>query len=283
MTTARVRLSGFADVDRAGNPASFIDLLDRAHQRRDRTTLSEHCLHLLKARRNDYVLDAGCGVGHETAKLAGSVGRNGMAIGIDCSEIMINEAARRARGRKWPVMFCLSDLNNITFATNTFDGCLAISTVSHVANPQKMVGELIRVLKPGGRLVMAEADWDTLEMYAGGSSVGMSVPKLIRQSFVHSGMGHKLPLLLFESGFTDIGIETGTTAIYDYRSANELWRIHPILECAMRKRLVTRRQMCQWILTMETASASGEFFTSATGFSVTGVKPGNYCVGAVGP
>ena len=271
MHTGRVLLSGFADVDGSANPASFVDLLDRAHKRRDRATLSEHCLHRLNAKRNDYVLDAGCGVGHETAKLARKVGRNGMTIGIDCSETMIYEASRRARKQR--LFFGLADLHHLNFLSNTFDGCLAISTLSHVANPQRVVNELLRVLKPSGRLVMAEADWDTLEVYAGGSSAGTFVTKLIRQSFVHSGMGHKLPVLLFESGFTDINISTGTTAMYDYKSADELWRIHPILECAMRKRLISLRQVHRSVLTLETASAERRFFATATGFTVTGTKP----------
>jgi ubiquinone/menaquinone biosynthesis C-methylase UbiE len=273
MPAERVLLSGFADVDGSDDPASFIDLLNKAHQRRDRATLSEYCLHILNPKRGDYVLDAACGIGHETEKLARKVGKTGMPIGIDCSGTMINEAARRARGLKRPPCFCLSDLNHLNFLDNTFDGCLAISTLSHVAHPQKVVKELIRVLKPGGRLVMAEADWDTLEIYAGGSAAGTLVTKLIRQSFVHSGMGHKLPILLFEAGFTDIGVSTGTTTIYDYKSANELWRVHPILECAISKRLITRRQMCQLLLTMETASVEGRFFATATGLSVTGTKP----------
>ncbi len=58
--------------------------------------------------------------------------------------------------KKFPdAKFDLTDLENLNFSDNHFDAILSLETLEHTPNPQKLVNEFYRVLKPGSRLVMS--------------------------------------------------------------------------------------------------------------------------------
>lgn len=92
------------------------------------------------------VLDHGCGPG-ESTRLLKAMGYN--AVGVDWSPHMIELA--KARG----VEAHVSDSQPLPFADNTFDAVFACTSLEWSAEPSRLVGELVRVTKPGGRIVAA--------------------------------------------------------------------------------------------------------------------------------
>lgn len=94
------------------------------------------------------LLDAGCG-GGLFCVLAASRGYK--VTGIDAAPRLIEIAQRRVPGR----MFLQCDLEELPFGGGThFDAVLAFNSLQYTLAPHKALGELHRVLKPGGRLVI---------------------------------------------------------------------------------------------------------------------------------
>jgi SAM-dependent methyltransferase len=95
----------------------------------------------------DSVLEVGCGEGELAERMTAALSAE--VIAIDQSERMVELA--RARG----VDARLGDVQQLPFADDSFDVVVAAWMLYHVPDLDRGIGELARVLRPGGRLVAA--------------------------------------------------------------------------------------------------------------------------------
>jgi ubiquinone/menaquinone biosynthesis C-methylase UbiE len=110
---------------------------------RHRTTLR-----MLDPQPDDVILNVGCAWGYfEHHYLAGRVKR---AVGIDYNEASINFAKEHVEAE----FYCASS-NALPFAEVTFDKVLCEDTLEHVDDEEGTLREIVRVLKPGGLLVLS--------------------------------------------------------------------------------------------------------------------------------
>jgi ubiquinone/menaquinone biosynthesis C-methylase UbiE len=127
----------------------------------------------------DAVLDVGCGTGTLALEVARRVGSVGRVAGIDPGTEQIARAREKATRRHLPIEFQVGVIEQLPFPDTTFDVVLSTLMIHHVPAPNKRQGlaEIARVLKPGGRLVMAdftrrqERAGRAARFHAGGSSV----------------------------------------------------------------------------------------------------------------
>ena len=99
------------------------------------------------------VLDVACGSGIVTRRAAAVVGKTGRAVGIDLSPGQIRVAAYRSEqhGYDWSA-FSLMDALQLGFADNSFD--VVVAQFPHLPDRTRCIGEMFRVLKPGGRFAI---------------------------------------------------------------------------------------------------------------------------------
>lgn len=113
----------------------------------------------------DTVLDVGCGPGVDTIPLAALLGNAGMVIGIDTDESMLAEANKAAleAGCSAQIEHLQGSATALPLDDNAIDACRA-ERLLQVLPPeleQKVMAELVRVTRPGGRIVLADADWSS--------------------------------------------------------------------------------------------------------------------------
>ena len=103
------------------------------------------------------VLDHGCGLGAYMEKFGGF---GGTVFGFDVEEDRLNEAIPRSNGVNLAVGEALP------YPDNTFDTLFSNEVMEHVADDRRTATEMIRVLKPGGRvLIFCPNRWNPYEQH----------------------------------------------------------------------------------------------------------------------
>ena len=103
------------------------------------------------------ILDVGCGVGHWGRCLAPLLPGDCALTGIDRELQWVDEAKKRSAvlGNR-PVSFVQGDAERLPFADESFDMVTCQTVLIHLKDPRVALAEMIRVLRPGGLLAIAE-------------------------------------------------------------------------------------------------------------------------------
>jgi ubiquinone/menaquinone biosynthesis C-methylase UbiE len=110
-------------------------------------------LEALQPRAGDVILDIGCGNARDIAPMLQS---GATIVGVDLSEGMIAQARRdlEAAGFR-SVTLEVGDATSLRFPDATFDKVVCSEVIEHIPDTDRAIGEMQRVLKPGGRLVLS--------------------------------------------------------------------------------------------------------------------------------
>ena len=102
-------------------------------------------------------LDVCCGTGDLTLELAGRVAPGGHVVGCDFSEPMLDLAREKARQRSVSgARFEWADALSLPYDAGRFDAVTVGFGVRNLADLERGLAEMARVLRPGGRLVVLE-------------------------------------------------------------------------------------------------------------------------------
>ena len=221
----------------------------------------------------DSILEVGCGAGDDSLALAQRVGPDGRVVGIDAGADMVSEAKKRGENSNLPVEFFVQDVCNLEFPDNTFDGCRADQVFQHVGDPRKGVSEMIRVARPGARIVICDPDWETLTIDSTNREVTRKIVNY-RADVFHSGwIGRQLGGLFKTLGLADVFVSADVFVITNLSLADRLWRLRETAERATEKGAISKQEASDWMSQLEEADRNGLFFGTVTGFAAVGQKP----------
>lgn len=218
------------------------------------------------------VLDAGCGTGLLLEQQANAVGPSGSAVGVDFSEDMLAVAHQRCNALK-QVSLHQGSVEKLEFDDASFDAVSCTQTLLYVDDFDKALGELFRVLKPGGRLAIVETEWqgtilnhpdreltrrllDSLDDARGNPHIARGLrPCLLRLRF-SSVRVEAIPLL--NAGYSDNCFSKGM--------------LDGMVSSARRQGLIDDQQADSWTTTLETLIENNEYFFCVNRFLFTAVK-----------
>jgi ubiquinone/menaquinone biosynthesis C-methylase UbiE len=150
------------------------------------------------------LLDCGCGVGSITCDLANVVAP-GCAVGLDAQPQQIERARRLALERgTLNVEFDVGSVHQLPYANSRFDAVFANTLLQHLAEPERALVEMRRVLKPGGVVAIADDDHSTL-IWEPHNPALSEAHRLIAGAIAHNGgdlyRARTYRRLLLEAGF----------------------------------------------------------------------------------
>jgi ubiquinone biosynthesis O-methyltransferase len=141
------------DDDLEGLPAAYADWRASALGRATDALEQDLILELVGPPAGLRILDVGCGDGILVLDLAG---RGAHATGVDASAAMVAAARARAHRHRRDVSFDMARAEALPFQSQTFDVVVAVTVLCFIEDAARVLGELTRVLKPGGRLIIGE-------------------------------------------------------------------------------------------------------------------------------
>ena len=108
-------------------------------------------------RPGETVLDLGCGAGVDSILVARRVGAAGRVVGVDATEEMVRKAqANATTASVTNAMFHHGEADRLPVADGTIDLVISNGVFNLCFDKPKVLAEVYRVLKPGGRLQMAD-------------------------------------------------------------------------------------------------------------------------------
>jgi ubiquinone/menaquinone biosynthesis C-methylase UbiE len=145
----------------------------------------DRIFHLVLAGRGVlHALDAGCGTGFLAFELAA---RGHHVIGVDFAPGMLAEARRKAAERGASIRFEAADAEQLPFMAGSFHFAISRHVLWTLQHPEAAIAEWIRVLRPGGRLVVVDGQFD--------ADAAPLSPENARLSPEYAAVGDQLPFL----------------------------------------------------------------------------------------
>ena len=196
-------LGSFSDVDTDPDADSLIAALDEQTAIPAIQRLRAAATELLCVRLGHQLVDVGCGTGDLARALAGQVGPTGTVLGIDASETMLTEARRRAGTTTLPVEFRLGDITDLDLDAASCDGTLCERVFQHLASPPAAMAELVRITRPGGRIVVIDTDWGLHAIHGADPTLTATIVSCWTDSAANGLAGRGLPALFADAGLHD--------------------------------------------------------------------------------
>ena len=127
----------------------------------DKETRYAELFRRLGLQSGSVALEVGCGAGGASRLLA-QVVEGARVVGVDPSRLAVDEAIRLtdAAGLAGRVSFETMDGRRLSYPDGAFDAVFASRVLVHAFDPEGILSEMLRVLRPGGRLLVVEPDRD---------------------------------------------------------------------------------------------------------------------------
>ena len=170
----------------------------------------------------EQVLDVACGTGLVTFPAASAVGPSGAVLATDISDAMVAAVTAEAARRRLPgVTARRMDAEQLDAPDATFDAVLSALGLMYVPDPLRALSEFRRVLRPGGRVVLAvwgaRARCGWAEIFP---IVDRRVASEVCPMFFQLGTGGALEMVARRAGFTDVTADRLSTTL-EYATDDE--------------------------------------------------------------
>jgi SAM-dependent methyltransferase len=210
----------------------------------------------------DTVLDLGCGPGVDTLPMAALVGEQGRVIGIDCDEGMLAEARQATveAGCQAQIEYHCGSALELPLADDSVAACRAERLLQVVPPEQTrpIVAEMIRVTRPGGRVVLADTDWGSASVDFSDSCLERRLIGFFAQRMRPNGLaGRQLAALCREQGLQDIRLDT--MAMVQYRLEETPFGDW-LIDSAKQAGLIDGTQAALWLSELQARECQQRFY-----------------------
>jgi SAM-dependent methyltransferase len=258
----------FTAVDEQADPSSWIEVLDKVRQEPAYVAYKVRIADLLRPVSGGRYLEIGTGTGADALELASRFGVD--VVGVDVSRTMIEEARRRGLRETHVV-----DAESLPFEDAAFDGCWADRTFQHLADPEAALAQMVRVAKPGGRVVVADPDYGTQVVEIVDQELARRVLRFRADHALRNGtLAHRMGGLFVRAGLADVSVEAVSVVLRDPAALDNAMGLRSWAATASERGLLEREDVGAWEQEIDDATAEGRFLYAFTIFVTAGSKPG---------
>ncbi|MEU3072210.1 methyltransferase domain-containing protein [Streptomyces laurentii] len=209
------------------------------------------------------VVDMGCGAGRAVAELDE---RGAAAVGVDPDAHMI--ALARSR---WPEAdFRIAGAYELPLADSSVHGYRADKVFHELADPERALAEALRVLAPGGRIVLIGQDWDTFVIDSDHPALTRALVHARADLTAGPRTARRYRNLLLDAGFGDVTVEVRTGVL---TGPAVLPLLTGLAEGACSAGALTREETDRWIADQRSRATRDRLFLALPLFIAAGTAP----------
>ncbi|MBC7399495.1 MAG: methyltransferase domain-containing protein [Mucilaginibacter sp.] len=218
------------------------------------------------------IVDLGCGAGKDVIELAKIVGKDVKVIGIDHDPVMVNQGKDDAKDIS-NIAFILSEAYPLPLADASITGLRTERVIQHLKEPQKVVDEIYRILKPGSPFVIIETDWHSLTFYTPFVEVQKKINNYLTDAKINNGFAaRKLTGYLKQAEFNNIKLEIHPFVLSTLDEANQYLWVEKMATEAAENDYITNDEYKQFYTALQQADNEGYFACSINLVVVTCIK-----------
>jgi ubiquinone/menaquinone biosynthesis C-methylase UbiE len=226
---------------------------------------------LLRAEPGSHVLDVGCGTGDDVRALAARVGPRGRVVGLDASEQLIARARPAGPGCA-PVEFVLGQAGALPFEDATFDVARSERVIQHVPDPAAAVAEMLRVVRPGGQVLVTDPDHGMWAPDLDDRELTRRIMTWWGDQVPHPWAGRRLRDLFVRAGARDVTVTPQPVVLTSLAAADSLTLLRRAAAAAEAQGVVPAAQARAWGEELVRRDKEGRFLMFGFFVVVTGTK-----------
>jgi len=257
---------GFTSVDRQDDPSVWVRVLDKLRVEPFYTAYKTRVRELLKIGDGRWYLDVGAGTGDDALAIRSSA--NCTAIALDSSLTMATVCCTRSG-----LPTVVADAGDLPFRDESFDGVRADRTFQHLTNPGRAIAEIVRVSRPGARIVTVDPDYDTQVMEFPDQALARAVLRYRADHGLRNGkLAHQMAGLFRDVGLRAVEVEALTLTVRDPASVDNVMGLKTWARTAALNGYIATEQADVWEKLFDQTVLAGTFFYALTFFITIGVK-----------
>ena len=225
------------------------------------------------------LLDVGCGLGEAALGLAQDLGDAGEVVGVDVSERMLRVARSNAGAARCRVRFTVGDACRLDEPDDSFDAARSERTLQWLSDPAAAVAEIVRVVRPGGRVSLIDTDWSTFTIHVGDDALTALVRDGMRMERNRaSNVGRRLHDLVGAAGCVPLArteaTQTWTTWDPDESPAPiGCFSMESLADDLVARGRLGTADRRRFVSTIHDAARRGQFSMRLTMLGVVAVRP----------
>jgi SAM-dependent methyltransferase len=227
----------------------------------------------LAAAPGEHIADVGCGPGFYCRELAEEVGPSGSVVGVDASVAMLELASRRCAALP-NVTLSQGEATSLPLADGSVDAAVCAQVLEYVQDVASALGEMRRVLRPGGRAVIWDIDWATVSWHARDEARMRRVLETWDEHLTHRSLPRTLGAQLRAAGFERVDARAHAFATTEFTADGFGVLVIPLIEAFVAGRnRITPEDARAWAAEQHQLGERGEFYFASTQFCFTARKP----------
>jgi SAM-dependent methyltransferase len=181
-------------------------------------------------------------------------------------------AGRKVAERR-PTELVLGDAAALPFGDAEFDACRADRTLQHLAEPVRALGEMVRVTRPSGRVVVTESRWGLVAPSLDAGVTDAILERSATRSEQAGWVGYRLPAMFEQAGLGDVQSISSDHTVCEHDDFFRFTHLAGSADAAGRAGALTRAEAARWVESLSDLLRRSEAFAMVIVLHVAGVRP----------
>ncbi len=256
----------------AGEAVQMASFLEERSRTPDVMEVNTEFLNFLDPQPSEHILEVGSGSGKICRLIAAHLGPGGSILGVDISPDIVQEAKRYAlrEGLTNRITFESGAGESLSYPNASFDCACAARLLLHANDAEAVLREMLRVVKPGGRAVVM--DWDFESVTVDHPDRELTRRLLHWRNDHHGGdnwSGRQLWRRMMAAGFQGLSVHPFVSIAHAESDGltQSLWRAAQV---AREGGGISAQELENWVGILKERIKGGTFFASIVHFMVKG-------------